>query len=63
MTRTGELFNLVLGACALGYSFMPPERVRSYHRSVALAMRALGIFLVGLALMSLLLSVLTRHGN
>ena len=49
----GDLLNLVLGACAVGYSYMPADRVKSHKRGVALAMRAVGVIMLGLAAASL----------
>ena len=50
-----EIFNMVLGLCALGYSFVPASRVKNYKRSVALIMRWIGVLLIVLSAVSLLL--------
>ena len=55
-----EWFNLILGACALWYSFMPAAQVRSYRREVALLLRIVGGLLILLAGTSLILRLLAR---
>ena len=55
MGISGAVFNLILGVCALAYSFLPPERVRRYRPGLAKLLRILGIVLVTLAVTSLLL--------
>jgi hypothetical protein len=57
MSYGNELFNLVLGLCAFGYSFVPADRVRSYRKGIALAMRGFGLLLILLSLVSLILKV------
>ena len=59
----GEIFNLVLGACALWYSFMPPHLVRGYRRSIALLMRFAGALLIFLTGASMLLKLLGRGAH
>ena len=59
-THAGDLFNIILGLCAIGYSFMPHERVRNYRRGIALAMRILGLFLISLSGVNLILSFMNR---
>lgn len=52
----GDWLNVVLGLCALGYSFMPPGRVRNYRRGLALFMRFIGLVLLLVSGSNLLLS-------
>ena len=61
MITSGAIVNLVLGACAIGYSFMPADRVRGYRRSVALLMRWVGVVLVALAVINLCMQGIVRH--
>ncbi len=56
-THAGDLFNILLGVCAFGYSFMPQERVRNYRRGVALAMRIVGIILISVSSANIVLSI------
>ncbi len=55
VNRAGYVFNILLGLCAVGYSFVPPERVRSYRRSVAVFMRGVGLVLIVISLTGLFL--------
>ncbi len=60
MGSGSEIFNMVLGLCALGYSYVPASRVKSYKRSVALIMRGVGLLLIVLSAASLLLRALKQ---
>ena len=62
MIRSGDLFNLVLGLCAVIYSFMPANRVRNYRYGVALLMRFAGLILLSIAAASVMLQH-SSHGN
>jgi hypothetical protein len=44
--HAGDWLNIVLGVCAIGYSFMPADRVRNYRRGLALFMRFIGLVLL-----------------
>jgi hypothetical protein len=55
MTRADDVLNIILGACAVGYSFLPPHRVPRYRRSVALVLRVGGLILLLVAGASLAL--------
>lgn len=55
MNHAGEAFNLVLGLCAVGYSWLPPHRVKNYRRSFALLLRSMGLLLAGLSTTSVVL--------
>ena len=59
MVQSGEWFNILLGLCAVGYSLIPPHRVRNYRRGLALALRWLGVALLALAAAGLLLQAFT----
>ncbi len=56
-THVADLFNIVLGLSAIGYSWMPAERVRNYRRGVALSMRILGIVLVAISTTNVLMEI------
>ena len=58
--QSSALINLVLGLCAVAYSFVPPERIRQYRRPVALLMRYTGFVLITLSLTSLWLHTSPR---
>ena len=55
MTRADDVLNIILGTCAVGYSFLPPRRLPRYHRGVALILRAGGLLLLAVAAASLVL--------
>ena len=55
MDNAGHIVNVVLGMCAIGYSYLPPHRVKNYKRSLSLMMRILGLVLLAISVTSLLL--------
>ena len=55
MGEVGHILNVVLGLCAIGYSYLPPHRVKHYKHSLSLLMRVVGLFLLALSVTSLLL--------
>ena len=55
MGNAGHIVNVVLGMCAIGYSYLPPHRVKNYNRSLSLMMRILGLVLLAISVTSLLL--------
>ncbi len=55
MSHPGDYFNILLGLCALAYSWVPAERIRNYKRSVALSLRIVGALLVVISATNLLL--------
>lgn len=55
-----EVVNLVLGLCAIGYSFVPPQRVRNYRRGIALLLRFCGMALVAISLIAASLKTLVK---
>ena len=57
MGNAGHILNVILGLCAIGYSYLPPHRIRHYKRSISLLMRILGFFLLIISVTSLLLSL------
>lgn len=46
MDKAGHVLNIVLGLSAIGYSYLPPSRVKHYKRGLSLIMRILGLFLL-----------------
>ena len=58
MQIASDLVNLFLAGCAIGYSFMPPERVRNYNRRLSLVMRAAGGILLAITGASIFLKLL-----
>ena len=50
--------NIVLGLCAIGYSLLPPHRIRNYKRGISLFMRFLGVVLLMVSGTNLLLRAL-----
>ena len=56
MGKAGHILNVMLGLCAIGYSYLPPHRVRNYKHSLSLLMRILGLFLLTITVTSLLLA-------
>ena len=72
MARIDDCLNLLLGACAVGYSFLPPHRVPRYRRGVALTLRIGGALLLLVSLAGLWLdhhdaqigrSLMPAHGR
>ena len=59
----GDLVNLLLGTCAVVYSWLPPQRIRAYRRSIALVLRVLGMVLIGLSAANMLLTAFAGHAN
>ena len=63
MDSAGAILNLILGACALSYSWLPPERVRNYRPELAQLLRWLGAVLIALAAVSLVLQAVRGRAS
>ena len=46
MTRADDVLNIILGVCAVAYSFLPPRQLPQYRRGLALVLRIGGMGLV-----------------
>ena len=58
--KGSEFINLLLGLCAVWYSYVPPERIKNYRRPVALLVRYAGFILTALSLASVSLRAFAR---